>query len=132
MAESLGTCVHEMLAGLVCVAEGCARTRLPTIVFLHAEKRSSVTESFRYANLTCRSGQRVPAARGPPNAPQEMLLTVEFELDTSPREATGWFANRGRCQGFTTCSYLFAFCFASFGGGGRIVQTLKYLLFCFS
>ncbi|XP_040844890.1 signal peptide, CUB and EGF-like domain-containing protein 2 isoform X1 [Ochotona curzoniae] len=52
------------------------------------EKRSSVTESFRYANLTCRSGQRVPAARGPPNAPQEMLLTVEFELDTSPREAT--------------------------------------------
>uniref|UniRef100_A0A5F9C1X8 Signal peptide, CUB and EGF-like domain-containing protein 2 n=1 Tax=Oryctolagus cuniculus TaxID=9986 RepID=A0A5F9C1X8_RABIT len=52
------------------------------------EKRSSVTESFRYANLTCSSGQRVPAAPGPPSAPQEMLVTVEFELETSLREAT--------------------------------------------
>ncbi|XP_066222213.1 signal peptide, CUB and EGF-like domain-containing protein 2 isoform X4 [Saccopteryx leptura] len=52
------------------------------------EKHSSVKESFRYANLTCSSGKRVPGAPGRPSAAVEMLITVEFELETNQKEVT--------------------------------------------
>ncbi|XP_070240002.1 signal peptide, CUB and EGF-like domain-containing protein 2 isoform X4 [Bos mutus] len=52
------------------------------------EKHSSVKESFRYANLTCSSGKQVPGGPGRPNAPKEMFITVEFELETNQKEVT--------------------------------------------
>ncbi|XP_044785428.1 signal peptide, CUB and EGF-like domain-containing protein 2 isoform X6 [Bubalus bubalis] len=57
--------------------------------FTHCgEKHSSVKESFRYANLTCSSGKQVPGGPGRPNAPKEMFITVEFELETNQKEVT--------------------------------------------
>ncbi|XP_057363337.1 signal peptide, CUB and EGF-like domain-containing protein 2 isoform X7 [Manis pentadactyla] len=52
------------------------------------EKHSSVKESFRYTNLTCSSGKQVPAAPGRPSASKEMVITVEFELETNQKEVT--------------------------------------------
>ncbi|GAB1292544.1 Signal peptide, CUB and EGF-like domain-containing protein 2 [Apodemus speciosus] len=52
------------------------------------ERHSSVKESFQYANLTCSPGKRVPGALGRPNAPKEMLITVEFERETYEKEVT--------------------------------------------
>uniref|UniRef100_A0A8C3VRH1 Signal peptide, CUB and EGF-like domain-containing protein 2 n=1 Tax=Catagonus wagneri TaxID=51154 RepID=A0A8C3VRH1_9CETA len=52
------------------------------------EKHSSVKESFLYANLTCSSSKQVPGAPGRPSAPEEMLITVEFELEANQKEVT--------------------------------------------
>uniref|UniRef100_A0A8C0XU26 Protein CEGP1 n=1 Tax=Castor canadensis TaxID=51338 RepID=A0A8C0XU26_CASCN len=52
------------------------------------EQQSSVKESFRYANLTCSSGKRVPGAPGRLSAPKEMFITVEFERETYQKEVT--------------------------------------------
>ncbi|XP_073072260.1 signal peptide, CUB and EGF-like domain-containing protein 2 isoform X6 [Manis javanica] len=52
------------------------------------EKHSSVKESFRYTNLTCSSGKQVLAAPGRPSASKEMVITVEFELETNQKEVT--------------------------------------------
>uniref|UniRef100_A0A480W5Q6 Signal peptide, CUB and EGF-like domain-containing protein 2 isoform X1 n=1 Tax=Sus scrofa TaxID=9823 RepID=A0A480W5Q6_PIG len=52
------------------------------------EEHSSVKESFRYANLTCSSRKQVPGAPGRPSAPEDVFVTVEFELETNQKEVT--------------------------------------------
>lgn len=113
-----------------CPTECFARTWLPIILFLHTEKHSSVKESFRYVNLTCSSGKQVLGAPGRPSTPKEMFLTVEFERETYQKEVTGWSESH-YVPGFSQLAPSFsAFLFSSFLGG-KIVQTLKYLLFYF-
>lgn len=87
-----------LLSSSACSTECFARIWLPIILFLHTEKHSSVKESFRYTNLTCSSGKQVLAAPGRPSASKEMVITVEFELETNQKEVTGWFETSLWCQ----------------------------------
>lgn len=102
-----------------CSAECFARTWLPMVLFLHTEQQSSVKESFRYANLTCSSGKRVPGAPGRLSAPKEMFITVEFERETYQKEVTGWSKAIYHARLLTACSFFFAFHFSSFLGAGE-------------
>lgn len=102
---------------------------LPMVLFLHAEKHSSVKESFRYAHLTCGSRKRVPGAPGRPSAAQEAFVTVEFGLETNQKEVTGWFESRPRCQASHSLLLVpLPFTFHS-SWVGDVAPPLKYLLF---
>lgn len=113
-----------------CSAECFARIWLPLILFLHAEEHSSVKESFRYANLTCSSRKQVPGAPGRPSAPEDVFVTVEFELETNQKEVTGWFESSLWCQASrSSAPCCRAFHAASFLGAASAITEASPVFF---